>query len=72
MTLFKQIIEGEVAESVFHFWLHLQTSLTEEFSKQQVGQVSVYLTSGFAVTNASLTLSCFFAIRVLVCLAISM
>lgn len=37
VTLFKQVIEGELEENVFHYWLHLQTTLTEEFSKQQVG-----------------------------------
>lgn len=40
VTLFKQVIEGELEENVFHYWLHLQTTLTEEFSKQQVGHVS--------------------------------
>ena len=44
VALFKQIIDGDLEDSVFHYWLHLQTSLTEEFSKQQVGQVSVILT----------------------------
>ena len=42
-NLFKQIIEGELEENVFHYWLHLQTTLTEEFSKQQIGHVSLML-----------------------------
>ena len=40
VALFSQVIEGKVEENLFHYWLHLQTSLTEEFSKQQVGHVS--------------------------------
>ena len=42
VSLFRQIIEGELEENVFHYWLHLQTTLTEEFSKQQIGHVSAY------------------------------
>lgn len=43
VALFKQILEGELDENVFHYWLQLQTSLTEEFSKQQVGHVSIII-----------------------------
>ena len=43
VNLFKQIIQGELEENVFHYWLHLQTTLTEEFSKQQIGHVSLMI-----------------------------
>lgn len=48
VALFKQVIEGGLEENVFHYWLHLQTTLTEEFSKQQTGHVSAAFLSATA------------------------
>lgn len=51
VTLFKQILDGKLDESVFCYWLHLQTSVTEAFNKQQVGQVSSVWSSKCSAYN---------------------
>ena len=42
ISLFSQIMGGEVGEEVFHHWLELQTSLTEAFSQQEEEEVGIY------------------------------
>lgn len=39
ITLFAQILSGEMEEGAFHKWMQTQTSLTEAFSQQQQAEV---------------------------------
>lgn len=43
ISLFTQILGGEVGEEVFQQWLQMQTTLTEAFNQQEQEEVYMYM-----------------------------